>query len=385
MVENSFTSLGGSFTVPTLAGNIRALNYPANINTNLGQGQLLIFTREQIYSADVPIKRTDWAGANGTSFTQKVAQINFGTSSDRSVVHVNGDVFCQSPDGIRSLTAAVRNFDQWGDLPISVEEARAIDQNDRALLRWGSGIYFDNRLLQTALPYQTDVGVAHKGILPLNFDLVSTLAEKKPPAWEAIWEGIPILRLLKGDFGGRQRAFMIVRETAQDGTGTLACWEMTSYALEDTNSFGQSRVQFAFETPSFTWGNPFQLKRLDCCEIWLDQLSGDVEFHLEFRPDQHPCWEPYWSWKECAPRNECELPGALLPCPYPEQRYKLGYRATIVTPKPPSRCETTQARPIDLGYGFQFRLIVKGHVRIRGFMVHAFPVEKSPYAGLTPC
>lgn len=386
MVENTFTSLGGSFTVPTNAGNIRALNYPANINTLLGQGQLLIFTREQIYSADVPIKRTDWAGANGTSFTQKVAQINFGTTSDRSVVHVNGDVFVQSSDpGVRSVTAAVRNFDQWGDLPISIEEARALEQTDRALLRWGSGIYFDNRLLQTTLPYQTDVGVAHKGILPLNFDTVSTLAEKRAPAWEGILEGVPVLRLLKGDFGGRERAFMLARGTNDDGSGSIECWEITNFSKEDRGRFGDTRVLWAFETPSFTWGEPFSLKELDTIELWLDRLSGDVEFTVQFRPDQHPCWENWWKFKQCAPRNNCEDPGVLLPCDYPTQIYREQYRATLVLPKPPTRCEFTQARPLNIAYGFQFRIFVKGFVRIRGIRVHAFDRAKQPYLGITPC
>ncbi len=387
MVENTFTSLGGSFTVPTTAGNIRALNYPANINTILGQGQLLIFTREQIYSADVPIKRSDWAGANGTSFTQKVAQINFGTTSDRSVVHVNGDIFCQSSDpGVRSVTAAVRNFDTWGDLPISIEEARALNQTDRALLRFGCGVYTNNRLLETTLPYQTDVGVAHKGILPLNFDLVSTLAEKKAPAWEGILEGLPHLRLLKGDFGGRERAFSIARGTMPDGTGRIECWELTDFSQEDSGTHGPTRIQWAFETPSFTWNQPFQLKQLDTIELWIDRLYGDVEFTVQFRPDQHPCWEDWWKFKQCAPRNNCEDLGVLLPdeC-YPVQRYREQYRATLILPKPPSRCEFTQARPIDLGYAFQFRIFVKGFCRIRGLMVHGFPKEKQPYLGITPC
>jgi hypothetical protein len=382
MVENTFTSLGGSFTVPTTAGNIRALNYPANINNFLGQGPLLIFTRQQIYAADIPISRTDWVATNNnTGITVKVAQINFGTTSDRSVVHVNGDVFYQSVDGVRSLFTAVRNFGEWGDLPISVEEARAIQFNDRALLRFGSGITFDNRLLETALPFQTDVGVCHKGILPLNFDLVSTLAEKKPPAWEGILEGLDILRLVRGDFGGRERAFALARSSI---TGGIVVYELTSYLLEDNNTTGNARITWSFETPSFSFGDPFALKELDTVEYWCDKISGDVEVAWQMRPDQHGCWEPWWKHKICAPRNNCEDCGVLLPdeC-YPTQFYKQQYRATIVLPKPPTRCETSQHRPINLGYSFQFRVFVKGSMRIRGIMVHAFPKDKAPYASVT--
>lgn len=381
MTENTYLATGGTFIVPTMAGNIRALKHPANIDTALGEGQLLPFTRRNIYSTNVVPTRAAWATLSEP--IQRVAQINFGTMSDRSVVAVNGDLFYRSPDGIRSFIQATRLFEGWGQLPVSIEEARAISRDDRSLLRFASGIEFDNRLLQTALPFQTDVGVAFKAILPLNFDLVSTLADKHPPAWEGAMQGLDFMRLLKADFGGRQRAFSFVREAA----GNLALWEITNFEQEDTNISGESRISWGFETPGYTWGKSFELKELDTLEIWLDRLYGNVEFTVEFRPDQHPCWEPWTKWIECAPRNNCEDCGVLLPdaC-YPQQIYPMQYRATIVLPKPPTRCEKSQSRPLHIGYSFQFRVFIKGFVRVRGLMVHAFPKDKQPYLSVTePC
>lgn len=377
MTENTYLSLGGTFLVPTLAGNIRALSFPANLNTSLGEGQLLVFTREQIYSVNVVPQRAAWATL--TEPIQRVAQINFGTTSDRSVVQVNGDLFCQSTDGIRSITQALRYFDQWGNLAISSEESRAVDLNDRALLLYGSGIYFDNRLLQTCLPYQTDVGVAHQALLSLDFDLISTLSERMPPAWEGVNEGLAILRVLQGDFGGRQRAFALVRGS----TGAIEVWELTSTDLFDTNASGEARITYQFETPSFTWGKPFMLKELDTVELWIDQLRGTVDFTLEFRPDQHPCWQYWHKWQECAPRNNCEDPGVLLPCPYPTQTYRQQYRSLMVMPKPPiAPCQDYIPRPMNIGFGFQFRLTVHGYCRIRGLLAHAFERERQPYDGI---
>jgi hypothetical protein len=373
MTENTYLSLGGTFIVPTNAGNIRALKHPANLDTALGEGQLLVFTRRNIYSVNVVPTRAQWAALSEP--IQRVALINFGTTSDRSVASVNGDLFFQSVDGVRSLVQAIRFFQQWGQVPISIEENRAIALNDRSLLRFGSGIEFDNRLLETALPFQTDVGVCHQMLMPLNFDLISTLAEKKPPAWEGAVVGLDFLRLLKCDYGGRQRAFTFARE----GANGIALWEVTNFLQEDENVTGNLRVSFVFETPSFTWNDPFQLKELDTLELWLDELYGQVEFTVEFRPDQHPCWEYWHKWTDCAPRNECEDPGVVLSCDYPQQRYKQQYRATVVLPKPPRFCENSQHRPIDHGYSFQFRITIKGHVRIRGLMVHAFERSKAPY------
>lgn len=372
MTENTYISLGGTFTVPDLAGNITAMKHSVQLDTSLGEGQLFPMTSERVYSVNVVPKRADWAALKEP--IQRVAQINFGTTSDRTVAAVNGDLFFQSPDGVRSMTEAIRYFEQWGNIPISVEEIRAISRNDKALLKFGSGVNFDNRMLQTALPYDTPVGTAHKVLMPLNFDTISTLANKLPPAWEGVYEGLPILRVLRGTFGGRERAFAFI----YSDVGTIELWELTAQEQFDTNRSGESRITWAFETPAFTWQRPFKLKELDTLELWVDEIRGEVEFIVEFRPDQHPCYEFYWAWKVCAPRNNCDLPGATSDC-YPTQQYQPGYEATMILPKAPSMCEKRMARPMDIGYSFQFRVTVKGSCRIRGLMVHAWERDKSPY------
>lgn len=377
MTENTYIALGGTFLVPTNAGNIRALKHPANLDTALGEGQLLVFTRRNVYSVNVVPTRAAWAALEEP--IQRVALINYGTTSDRSVAAVNGDLFFQSVDGVRSLVQAIRYFEQWGQVPVSIEEQRAVERNDRALLRYGSGIEFDNRLLETALPFQTDVGVCHQALLPLNFDLISTLAEKYPPAWEGALVGLDFLRLLKCDYGGRQRAFTFARE----GTNGIALWEITNHLAEDANVTGDLRVSWVFETPSFTWGDPFKLKELDTIELWFDRLAGQVEINVEFRPDAHPCWEYWHKWTDCAPRNNCEDPGVVLPCDYPTQTYRQQYRATVVLPKPPQFCENSQHRPINHGYAFQFRVTIKGALRIRGLIAHAFERDTQPYLSVT--
>ena len=58
VTENPLAIGGDGFAVPTQAGNIRALQYAANIDKALGEGTLYVFTRKQIYALDVPISRT---------------------------------------------------------------------------------------------------------------------------------------------------------------------------------------------------------------------------------------------------------------------------------------------------------------------------------------
>lgn len=378
MTENAYTVGGGAFIVPTNAGNIRALNHAANLDSALGEGQLKVFTRKSVYSVNVSPDRSAWLAL--TEPLQRVEQINFGAIGDRCAVPVNGDLYYRSVDGVRSLTQAIRYFNQPGNTPISREETRAIISDDRALLQYCSGIEFSNRLLMTCQPYQTAYGVAHKGVMPLNFDLLSQIDGKLPPAWEGIWEGLNIMQMWKGDFGGRERAFALAYS---EDNNALEIWEIMDTELFDYNTHGESRITWAFETPSFTWDKPFTLKELETIELWVDKVFGTVEFTAYVRAGQSACWTLWHNWQICSPRNECELPGAPEDCPYPQQRYPQQYKQPMVLPKPPSICDEMNGRPINLGYAFQFRIVIKGQCRVRGLLAHCYQKETSPFDGKT--
>jgi len=376
--ENPVSLAGDAFIVPTMAGNIRALKHSANLNTALGQGTLYVFTRKSIYGTDVPPTRTEWA--NLKEPLQRVAQIDFGAVGDRSIVPVNGDLFYQSVDGIRSLALAIRYFDQWGNVAISTPEERILRFNDRALLRFSSGINFDNRLWQTVVPFQTAVGVAHQGVIPLDFDILSTLAERRPPAWEGMYEGLYFLQLLTGDFGGLQRAFAFVTSKL---TGNIDLWELTTQDRFDSQVNGNGdRVSWFLETPAYTWGDPFKLKKLDGLDLWFDKMLGTVQFMVEYKVDQNPCWIQWHSWKQCVAKDCREDPEAVS-CPeYPVQPYCEGFKATVNLPTPPVICEPNNARPSTEGYQFQIRITIKGWCRLRGLRVYALPKMQEPYKNM---
>lgn len=240
VTENPLCFGGDGFTLPTNAGNIRAIFHSANLNATLGQGSLFISTRKAIYSLSVPTTRTDWINASATNQpTMIVVQLVNGAVNDRSVVKVNGDVFYQSLEpAIRSLQVSVRNFGQWGNTAISQNELRALQVNDRGLMRFSGGIFFDNRLLELVLPtFAADgVNVVHQAILPLDFEVVSNLNTQDqatamaPPVWEGSWYGIQFLQLFEGDFGGLQRAFGLV---ISDVDGSINVWELTTSNRED--------------------------------------------------------------------------------------------------------------------------------------------------------
>jgi len=177
VTENPLCFGGDGFTIPTQAGSIRSLFYNAQLDSQLGEGQLYIGTRKSIYTIAVPQSRADWINTTSTTQpVQTVALAGIGPVNDRSVVLVNGDVFFQTlTPGIASLFAARRDFGSWGNREIGTNENRVLSFNNRALLTESNGIYFDNRLLMTALPVQTPQGVVHQAIVPLDLAPISNL------------------------------------------------------------------------------------------------------------------------------------------------------------------------------------------------------------------
>ncbi len=371
--ENAYLAGGGKFIVPTNAGDVRALAHAANLDTALGESQLYVFTRKTIYSLNVPVTRAAWT--TSVEPLQRVASINFGTVGDRGVVPVNGDLFFQTMEpGIRSLAVATRYFQQWGNTAISNNERRALASNDRSMLRYSTGVLFDNRLLESTQPFMTPVGVAHRGIVPLDFELISTLQTKEPPAWEGFWEGVPVLQLLQGDFGGLERCFGIVYSDA----GKIEVWELTNGDLRDN---GDNRILWSNEFPAYTFENLTQLKKLVSARLWIDQLRGTCDFTFEYRPDFGACWTLWHQQRECAARDCTEDVNAAS-CSYPIQPYCAENRAPIILPLPPVTCDPSNNRPSNIGYQFQARVTVKGNCRIRGFMMYCEPVQEQLYHDL---
>lgn len=378
VTENPLAVGGDGFSVPSSSGNITSLTHPANMDAALGEGRLTIFTAKSVYQCSVPITRTDWIGASDNNGPlQSVVQKTNGTIAERSVLSHNGDIFYRASDGIRTLITAMRYFGQWANPPISSNVDRALRFDTDALMQFASAVSFNNRILQTCFPIQTDVGVAYRGLLSLDFDLISTLQEQLPPAWEGSWEGLNILQLFVGQYSGGQRCFAVV--AAEDGG--IDVWEVSKEAKLD----GENRIEWAFETPAWTNGKEFELKRLKAGELWLDRITGTVGVKVEFRPDGDNCWYFWHRVKFCSQSDTCE--DDETPICYPEQGYEVlgeGYRYTLMLPEPPKVDHSNQqtTRPLDRAFQFQVRVTIKGFCRVRGLLVYTWPVERPAYEGL---
>lgn len=390
VTENPLAIGGDGFAVPAQAGIVTALNFPISLDQTFGQGPLFIFTNKQIYSLTVPVTRADWIAAGATNGPLLAVVMNTnGTCSDRSVVPLNGDLFYQSLDpAIRSFFMALRYFQTWGNAGISNNINQALAFNNRALMNVATGIEFQNRLLQAILPVTTPVGTAFQAIGSLDLDPITTLQNQLPPSWDGIWEGLDILQLFQGNFGGLQRAFAVVHSRVD---GSIEVWELsqadtTDNAASSPLSAGDVRIQWYVETPAFDFseypkangGGPFALKELDGLDLWFDNVYGSVLIQVQYRQDENVCWVDWGTTEICAARNSAE--NVQNPISYPLEGYREQYRMPISFPKPKATvCQVGNKRPTTLGYKFQLRITVKGFAELRGFHLHAVPKEAAPF------
>ena len=382
VTENPVAKSGDSFATPISSGNIRWLKHAANLDSTLGQTNLFIGTRNAVFACNAPIDRDAWTAATLNKMPlQTVALIGAGGYSERGATPINNDIyFASTPDGdVRSIQTSVRQFDVPGQLPISNNMNRVLDFNDRALLHMTSSVFFDNRFLQTVLPFTTPIGTAFKGIISLDFNPLSSLQQRVPPDWESLWEGLNFMQLYQANIGGRDRGFAAVFSSS----GSLDLWELTTTEKFDQNNAGTSRIEWSFETPAFAWENPRLLKELETFKFWVDRLAGTCEFRLEFKPDSYNCWLPYRSWKECAAKDCTELlDSPCIDSGYPFEPFCELFKTTMTMPKPPTPCIASSGRPANQAYTFQLRLTVKGWCRIRGIFGYALPKMESPFSGI---
>ena len=381
VTENPMAIGGDGFIVPDNAGNIRALAHSIQINATVSQGTIYPFARRAIYANLVPITRTAWiATTNALQPQQTIAQLSNGSVNDRCIVAVNGDLYYQTlvPD-IASLFIATRYFNQPGNISLSAAETRILQFADRSLLQFATGTLFDNRLLESTLPKQLQQGVVHTALVPLDFLPVSTFGANLTPVWEGHHEGLQVLQLFSGDFGFPRTFAVTVSgiDTPAGPKGTIQLYELVKAQKFDENPNGEARIQWQIETPAYTWGDEFMLKKLVGAELWIDRIFGEVNFNMEYRPDGETCWLPWHQWQVCSARNTCE--DVIEPVCYPIEPYGEGYRQVMQLPLPPTSCAKQSGRPSNVGFQFQCRLTVQGFCRFRGIQLFAEPVKRSMY------
>lgn len=363
--EQTVLSTGGTYTV-AFPGQISALCFIPILDSSTGQGALLAHTPKGVSTLNMAAPRDTWR----TIEFQKIAFQPFGSVSQDSTLLVNSDIWFRSRDGIRSLTFSIRNnVSSWINTPQSSEMDRVLDHDSRNLISFCQGVLFDNRAIFGLSPIQRAGNICFQGLGVIDFDLISSLNQKAPPAWEGLWTGLDVTRIATGDYNEVQRAFLFVL----DSNNKNKLWELSYDEAFDKD--GSVRIQSSVEAAAYFFRNPRERTRLDGFEMFVDELQGTVDFTLQYRPDQSPVlydWKNFSvcaTTKNCAPVNGCNVPRNLQP----------QYRSRLWAGTPPHVCETGQKKPSREGYSFQPRISWTGKARVKMGFLHSQVIQEMPY------
>ena len=354
--ENTYIAEGGAFAVPSSGSvGITGLAFGSNLDTTLGDGDMLVFTKNDVFAFDAPVDRDTWKDLQYP--IQRYAMIDYGSYSHGSIVRVNGDVMFRSQDGIRSIAYARRDFTtSWGNSPISCEVTRAIKYDSEQLLFACSAVNFGNRLMMTVGPQFTNSGIKHAGLVVMDYDLLTNIREKQPPAWEGVWTGLNFLHVFKVRVSGVERCYAF----ALSSLNKIELWEITEDRDFDNNGEEDQPVEWVLETRSMAFGSMFDGKTLEGADLWWDSMRGNIDITAKYRADQNPCWKDWATATDCATYKVC---ATGLECHVPAN-YRAQTRNRIALPKPPDEADTLNGTLARFGGEFQARLEISGKLRL---------------------
>jgi hypothetical protein len=345
------------FSIPGGAGEINCIIALGAIDASLGQGPLQILCDNQIFTCSAPTDATTWA--NLSTPILPVSIIGFGGVGQAAAVVSNGDLILKSGDAsIHSLKLARQDFNQWGNLPISAEANRIIEQeNVNELSRITFGIS-DNRALLSCAPIDSAGGVYSQGIIALDFDESSSLQGKLPSVYDGVWKGLNSLQIVTGKFNKVDRTFVFQLNTT---TNQVELWEilLDSGPINDTSYDVSGNpvtkpIVWSFESPmifnNVKGKNQLDLVRLTDGEIAISGLVGQASIAVYFRPEFDQCWYPWLKFTVINKRAEASY----------DTRFGLG--------EPSSKMDSSalNSRPVSVGRFFQVRIEITGALTFQG-------------------
>lgn len=376
--ENTYLD-SGDFIVPGNIGDITSMTFTAMLDTSLGQGALQVGTPNTIFSCNAPVDRSTWQSLENPILTESLK--GFGPLAQDSTILVNSDTLFRSVIGLGSMILARREFNTWGNTPISREVQRIINQdNNRSLLQFGKATEFNNRMLHTSKPTQGPGGVFHRGLIALNFEPISSLAGKAPAVYDGLWTGLNVLHIIKGLFDGVQRCFLF---TYNINTDELELYELLldDVARFDNNGIEDIRITWTFETASLfkevKGKSLFDTVQLQDGEFYLADIVGTVEFQVWYKPSFHPCWVLWHEGQVCS--KERVITDAADDLVKPATRVAIG----IGKPKADT-CDPNNKRPYCVGETFQFKFVFTGSCKFYGALFKA-SLSPVPYFAKVVC
>ena len=291
---------------------ITAMTFLQATDTSTGIGPMLVSTANAIYSYQTQNPRAQWEASRfGSNFV-----FSSGIAGPAAFVNVGSDVFYIANDGqINSLSMSRDEQKRWSKVPISREVENWLKYNDKSLTKFGAMTYFKNKIIATCNPYVADavsldgfpaVDYAHAGMVVLELDNISTLGQTSAPAWAGLWTGINPMGFAVND----DRCFVM----SKDGSAN-ALYEIDPSITYDVVPEGMRYVKSIIYTREYDFKDSFQNKELSSIDFGLNEVQGDFELNVSYKPSQasnYTHWNTFKHnapWRTCSAPTDCQIPG----------------------------------------------------------------------------
>lgn len=363
---NSALFGGGNFKVPSSSGKITGLTFTALLDATLGTGPLQVFTSQAVYGCTAPY--TPISVDNPVTPLLTASLEGAGGACPQNAP-VNGDIFFRSSDAqIRSLYMARRDFNQWGNTPVSYEVGPYIQSDPQDLLAFGATVNFDNNVLTLANPVEGPLGVYFQNIVCLSLERVSGIQEKESPAYNGLWSIGNVLGIVTGTFNNMTRCFAFVYNTF---TNLIELHELLTQANEQVADSNTFPIQMQFESRAMFWRQEagvrefitgksagqkteFDLVKLEGGEVAAQDIApSKVTFLVEFKSVYDTTWHTWYQW------TVDNTSGTR------------GYQPRMGLGKPPDYPNTATERYCHVDYAFQVRVTITGACQFMGIRLYA--------------
>jgi hypothetical protein len=368
--ETIYLTGGGSFYFNE---NITGLVFLPGQDNSVGQGDLIVFTKNGIYAIKATnYDRTTWQQTPGM---QRKIFVGRGSENQESIILTDKDVYFRSLEGIRSLSQTVnaRGVVSFSD---SLEAGRVVTYDTERWLNYTPGVLFDSRYLLGGAPkiqritdsngdYTGRFNIVFSKIISKDFN-AGSIVNAPIPVFDGEWNGLQICKLVEGMFENARRCFAITCDP--DGKNCL--YEITLADHADKIKLSRAAdaetfpIQCSIETKRFSFGTPFDIKTLMRADVGFTDVYGSVIWNLKYSPD---FVNTFYSIQEKIIPNEQETPVLTTQSP-PDLPY--GFR-TSRTVKPESVCLDLTNRLSNFGYMFQGKLYWEGQAKLALFRLHA--------------
>lgn len=362
--ETTFLNEGFNASIAFSLGAIVGLHFAPQQDSAVGDGELLAFSENGVSSFFLSQPRENWKD----SAFQRVTLLGIGGRGHSMIVSFNGDLWFRSDDGWRSYRQARAEIQGWAHLPMSTEVRDYMIADTPRLLRFGSAINFNNRLISTCTPRSNQGRTYNNGLLALDFDVLSSFGQATKPAWDGHWDKLKFLKLVSGKFNGVNRAFAF----AIDAAGKNQVYELMP---EPGGEDFDGPINCTIEGRAMDFASPFNEKEIMGGDVWVDSVNSEVVITASYKCDQQPDWQQWQTLNVIAASGECQ---AITCGGVPT--IKPGYfpRKTLVTPL--KTCNDQTKRLATRFFDFQPRLTWSGHCVINRLRLSATALSEDSRA-----